>query len=320
MQRLLLLGLVLPSSAFAQSYSFGGVCPSSVGGSFSIAFDIDPVGVPGRFGQGTTYLITTPNVTLCGTLLYAMEVVDDGAVCSFAPSVTEDFILLGPQFGNPALILSDFDADQFTSTAAPLVIDVSAFEVNSASDLCTSLDPAQGFVNLAVGTAPPPPPTVAVVQRMEFAQTIGSSTYLNLGLPGDARLRTPEAMEASLARPIDRLTDAGCTLDGHLGGAYGPGAFGGEDAGGELLDAQLDRSSKSFQLTLSDGSTSVDGVYNRQMQAFATTGTGGFAVGRFLRSRGANGTFYGVTGTCPATVDVRAVVGDWYRGRFPGED
>jgi hypothetical protein len=209
------------------------------------------------------------------------------------------------------LLLVDQDGTVTTGNVLPLVLDLAEFEVASPTSICAT-DGVTNFINLM---------SVSVLfEQMTDARTMGADTFVDLALPGAARLRTPAAMERSILPAVSALHTAGCTIDGHFGGAHDATVLDGEDQDGRVTSASIDRATRSWDTTFSDGTTTVTGGFNNNFQLFGTDGANRFALGRFVRTRGAIGTTYGVTGMCPAPFDYQATIGGWYRGPLPTDD
>jgi hypothetical protein len=140
-----------------------------------------------------------------------------------------------------------------------------------------------------------------------------------LALHGSDARRVPSDAdaEALLRQVTDRLEAGGCVTDADevqvVSGAYGSTLVG-SDEGGALTATSIDRATRSFGATLSDGTTvlAASSAYSRNRRAYADRDDGGFYAGYFLPSRGTRGTFVGVTGSCDPGVDAAGLLSGWY--------
>jgi hypothetical protein len=301
-----LLGFA-PAAFAANPVNFTGTCTDGVT-PFDITFDLDELTVSSSNTEFSTFDLDVPVVTeFCGseeTFTVAQVSNDTSSNCSGLPSA--DFIVF---FGSAAVYLEDSTATVFDSTDAPTSIDLADFDFGFGNP-----DSSCGTGGGITGVTPGVLDDMTLLERATEARDFGATAYDDLFM-SPPRLTTPEAMESFLFTPAMLLQNAGCEIDRHFGGAYGAIAVG-EDDEGEMTDLDLTRATKEWEATFSD-SLVVTGGYNRQAQLLASRDDGGFAVGRFVRTRGIQGTFYGISGSCDAPLDYEAVLGSWFRGALP---
>lgn len=134
----------------------------------------------------------------------------------------------------------------------------------------------------------------------------------------------PDAIdvEASLTNLMDALTDGGCLVDplvpDGVGGAYGGNTITGSSRLGTVSSGALDRSERSFTVTLANGLTyggdGFFGSYNPEGQVVALASDGSFLAGRWTRLRGIRGAYHTLVGTCDGASDATTVLDNWFVG------
>jgi hypothetical protein len=297
------------SAVASASTTLSGTCAS--GGTYSFTVDLDSAVFLEQSVDGPRYTVDPVTFDLCGTsrTVENITIANDTTFACSGAAAPNDFLYFSSSVFDFVVYLEDSTATALSSGDVPASIDRSAYN-STGVDTTQLICPEAGSVDDGSTTSTDP----TLLERAEDGRVYGADAFATL-VGGTPRQRTAAEMEIFLLGPVARLQAAGCTLDGHAGGAYDPTTLLGEDDGG-VLTTTFTPGTKSWSATLTSGD-GLSGSYNRNRQAFGYRDDGGFYVGQFVRDRGARGTFYGVTGTCPAGTSYPTVLGSWYRGPFP---
>jgi hypothetical protein len=215
----------------------------------------------------------------------------------------------GGSIDTDVLTLDDFDFQSFDYAADPGEAPIASVCVTDASGTqAPSLDTFRAGDVVAGDTLGLRTSNALVAARADYLALHGSNARR---VPSDADA------EVLLRQVTDRLEAGGCITDTDevqvVSGAYGSTLVG-SDEGGALTATSIDRATRSFGATLSDGTTvlAASSAYSRNRRAYADRDDGGFYAGYFLPSRGTRGTFVGVTGSCDPGVDAAGLLSGWY--------
>ncbi|MCB9669266.1 MAG: hypothetical protein H6736_01505 [Alphaproteobacteria bacterium] len=309
-KRILLFLTVLPQWAFAQSFDIEGDC----GGSSWTATGVD-LGSAFQISADTTqsrYVITPVPVVLNGTSLTLRNVIvyDNGTSGVTTSPFDGIYILTSDNLSG--LVLESSSASFYTSTAVPSTLSLGDFDQRA------SVYQGLGLCGSVTSIVPSPSSLNDVVDAM---RTLADASYTTLN-GATATLEDSGTLVTAFGDALDDLTAAGCNVDPdttavHIGAAYGSAGLLGSDENGDLTGEVLHRPTRTFGATLSDGSTSFGtpefSVYGGN-RLYADQSDGGFVFGLYKRTRGARGTAYALSASCPAPLDPAAVLDGWLDG------
>lgn len=259
---------------------------------------------PGHFARyavtGTFYFGTG------GVDFYEMIVLND-TTTPYTTGLVDGLVFLDVAGGSVVLT---GPTDSFDDTAVPYALHEALFmdswAFGSDDALCGTVSYIENYVAYAVMD----------VQMMAAGAWAAANT-------GESGVMDTDALGIALYRGLDALTDAGCITQLYsdeaepIGGQYGTTLTGYQYSGSptDIPAMTLYRATHTFGGTLADGTTfGAPGLAStyKATRAYAERSDGGYLFAVLKRTRGKRGTWYGITGTCPAPVDPALALSSWY--------